>query len=224
MTSDTSTFARPPSTQEAVLSEMRRRLGTGSLRPGAKLSPDRLARELGVSRVPIREALMTLEGEGQVVYRPRRGFFVVELSLPDLRDIYRMRELLETEAISLAVPRIDAAALERAGAALADADSASARGDLVGYAAANRRFHFEIFSACERRLLIRTIRQLWDATDAYRALYANEERQRARAAEQHREILDGLRRQQSAAVIAAQDRHRADALDALAARLDGSAS
>jgi len=220
----TSSFARPPSTQEAVLAELRKRLGTGALLPGSKLSPDQLALELGVSRVPIREALMILEGEGQVRYRPRRGFFVAEFSLPDLRDVYRMRELLETEAASLALEGLDAARLDGIEAALVDADGASGRGDLVAYAEANRRFHLDLFAASERRLLVRTIRRLWDATDTYRALYANDERHRRRAAAQHRAILDGLRRGDIAAVIAAQDDHRADALEALAAILDGAGS
>jgi len=167
---------------------------------------------------------MNLEGEGQVRYRPRRGFFVAEFSLPDLRDVYRMRELLETEAASLALERLGPASLEAIEAALVDADRASARGDLVTYAEANRRFHLDLFAASKRRLLVRTIRQLWDATDAYRAFYANDERHRRRAAAQHRAILDGLRRGDVAAVIAAQDGHRADALEALAAILDGAGS
>jgi DNA-binding GntR family transcriptional regulator len=212
-------FSPPPSTHEAVLSELRRRLAAGILRPGEKVPPEELARELGVSRIPIREALKILEGEGQIVYEPRRGFFVPTLSLADLEELYRMRELLETEAIELAVPTLDDETLDRIASNLADADAASARGDLASYAQANRRFHLDLYAAAERPLLLRTIRQLWDASDAYRALYANDDEHRATAAARHREILTALSRRDAKAAIAAQNRHRDGALKELAALL-----
>jgi len=212
-------FARPASTQQAVLAELRRRIAAGELRPGEKIAPERLAPELGVSRVPIREALKILEGEGQVVYEPHRGCFVAELSLADLRELYRMRELLETEAIAAAVPRLDDATLDRIASHLADADAASARGDLATYAQANRRFHLDLVAAAGRPLLARTIGQLWDASDAYRALFANRDEHRAGAAADHRAILSALARRDAPGAIAAQDAHRERALTALAAVL-----
>jgi DNA-binding GntR family transcriptional regulator len=214
-----SDFARPASTQQAVLAELRRRIGSGELRPGEKVLPERLAPELGVSRVPIREALKILEGEGQIVYEPHRGCFVAELSLDDVRELYRMRALLEAEAIAAAVPLLDEAALDRIASHLADADAASAAGDLGRYAQANRRFHLELMAVANRPLLTRTIGQLWDASDAYRALFANREEHRAAAAADHRAILTALGRRDAAAAIAAQDVHRERALRALAAVL-----
>ncbi|NLT06274.1 MAG: GntR family transcriptional regulator [Solirubrobacterales bacterium] len=213
-----SDFVRPPSTQEAVLAELRRRIAAGDLRPGEPIRAEQVGAELGVSRVPVREALRILEGEGQVVYEPHRGSFVAELSLADLREIYRMRELLEAEAIRAAVP-LDDDALERLADHVADADAASARGDLTAYAAANRRFHLDLYAAAGRPLLARTIRRLWDASDAYRALYANSGDHRAAAAEHHRAILAALADGDADAAVAAQDRHREHALEALAAVL-----
>ena len=61
-------FQRPPTAQEAVLAELRRFIATGRLRPGQQIIQDALAVQLGVSRVPLREALKILEGEGQVTY------------------------------------------------------------------------------------------------------------------------------------------------------------
>ena len=102
----TDTFRRPPTAQEAVLTELRRAIVTGELRPGEQVRQDALAEQFGVSRVPLREALKILEGEGQVTYLPHRGYFVAELDVADLREVYRLRDLLETEAVRAAVPRL----------------------------------------------------------------------------------------------------------------------
>ncbi|MBL8582662.1 MAG: GntR family transcriptional regulator, partial [Rhizobiaceae bacterium] len=97
---------KPQTAQEAVLYELRRRIVSGEFEPGSQILQDALAEELGVSRVPVREALRTLEGEGQVSYEPHRGYFVVELDLNELVEIYRLRDLLEPEATAKAFPNI----------------------------------------------------------------------------------------------------------------------
>lgn len=86
--------------QEAVLQELRSALAAGTLTPGQQLIQEDLAEELGVSRVPIRESLKILEGEGHVTYHPNRGYFVTELSATDLSELYRIREILEAEALT----------------------------------------------------------------------------------------------------------------------------
>ena len=89
------------------MAELRLAIASGDLRPGEQVLQDALAERFGVSRVPLREALKILEGEGQVVYRPHRGYFVAELDLDDLREVYRIRDLLESEAVRVAVPQIN---------------------------------------------------------------------------------------------------------------------
>jgi DNA-binding GntR family transcriptional regulator len=217
---DTMSFSRPPSTQEAVLDEMRRQLGTGQLRPGAKVPVEEIAERLGVSRVPVREALKTLEGEGQIVYRPQRGFFVPELTYTDLEDIYDMRRLLEGRAIELAIPRLTTDDLDRLAEHLDDVDRASRIGDLTTYAAVNKRFHLELFEASGRAHLVRTITQLWDGSGAYRAFYANDAAHRDKAGARHRAILAAVAESDVEAAIEAQDRHRADALKVLSEVLE----
>ncbi|HEX2071247.1 MAG TPA: FCD domain-containing protein, partial [Thermoleophilaceae bacterium] len=158
-------------------------------------------------------------GADVVLRVDRARHAVVERQVGDLRELYRMRELLEEEAIRAALPRIDGPTLERLARHVGDADDASAAGDLAAYAQSNRRFHLELYEASGRPLLARTIRQLWDASDAYRALYANRDSHRATAAEHHRAILDALASGDADAAVAAQDRHRAHALAALTAIL-----
>lgn len=96
-----------------VLDELRRMITSGELEGGRQVIQDSLAAKLGVSRVPLREALKVLEGEGHVVYRPHRGYFVTELSVADLEEAYRIRALLEAEALAVAVPLLSDEDIER---------------------------------------------------------------------------------------------------------------
>lgn len=95
-------MARPPTTQEFVLQELRNAIVRGELPPRQPIRQDAIAQRFGVSRVPLREALKILEAEGQVVYRPHRGYSVAELALSDLLEVYRLRQLLESEAATVA--------------------------------------------------------------------------------------------------------------------------
>ena len=80
------TAERRVTTQDVVLRALRKDLLTGQLGPGDQIVQESLADRYGVSRVPLREALKTLESEGQVVYYPHRGYFVAELSVDDLLE------------------------------------------------------------------------------------------------------------------------------------------
>jgi DNA-binding GntR family transcriptional regulator len=211
---------RPPTAQQFVLGELRRAITTGRLRPGAPIRQDALAEELQVSRVPLREALKTLQGEGLVTYEAHRGYFVETLSLDDLREVYRIRELLEEEAVRRAVPRLTDDDLARLEAAQDDVERAAAAGDVAAMAAANRAFHMMLFDCSGMPRLVRLIRTLWDSTDAYRSMYYGEPGNRERVIKEHRATLDALRRRSADDAVATLDVHRAHAVTALAPLLD----
>jgi DNA-binding GntR family transcriptional regulator len=210
---------RPPTAQEFALAELRRAITSRELKPGEPVRQDAVADRLGMSRVPLREALKVLEGEGQVVYAPNRGYFVADLSLADLEEVYRIRRVLEAEAAREAVRRLtddDLAALEQAHA---DVVAAGRAGEIAAMAAANRRFHLGFLELSGLPRLVRLVRLQWDATDAYRALYYGGTENRERVDHEHRDILDALRRRDSDAVVALLDAHREHAVEALRAVL-----
>ncbi len=214
-------FRRPPTAQEAVLAELRVAIVSGELRPGEQVLQDSLAERFGVSRVPLREALKILEGEGQVTYRPHRGYFVAELDIDDLREVYRIRDLLESEAVRVAVPQItdeEVAALARC---LDDVEQASESGDLTTMTAANRRFHFGLIEAAHMPRLLRLVRVLWDATDVYRSLYYAESKHRKAVQDEHRQVLDAVRQGDAEEAVALLRRHRQRAVESLAEVLPG---
>ena len=186
---------------------------SGEFLPGFRLDESALAERFGVSRVPLREALKILEGEGSVTYVPHRGYFVAELSLVDLREVYRIRELLEAEAVTVAMPLLTDSDVERFGDALADCERAGEHGDVIAMTEANRRLHFTLYAAAGLPRLERMVRVLWDATDVYRSLYYGDAGNRADVRAEHREIYAAVRARDTGRVVALLDAHRAHAVE-----------
>lgn len=206
---------RPPTAQAFVLTELRRAIIAGEFLPGQSLRQEALAERFGVSRVPLREALKILESEGQVGYEPHRGYKVATLSLSDLLEVYRIRQLLEAEAARAAVARNPAGILQDMERAAGEVESASAEADLLKMTEANRRFHFVLIAAAAMPRLERLVRVLWDATDAYRFVYYGEEANRSRVEREHRLIIKAFTDRDADRLVAMLDEHRDHAVKAL---------
>jgi DNA-binding GntR family transcriptional regulator len=160
-----------PRTAEAIAAaEIRDAIVRGDLPPGAKIRQEATAQELGISLIPLREALRTLASEGIVTYHPQRGYFVTELPADAIGEIYVVRDLLETQTEQIAVPHLADDDLRAMRTHLRDQARAVENRDAVGMIATNRRFHFVIFNRCENRWLTRFVIQLWDTLDPYRVL------------------------------------------------------
>lgn len=210
-------FERPKTAQEAVLLELRKRLLDGRLQPGEAIRPDAVGEELGVSAVPVREALRILEGESQVRYRPHRGYLVTELDIKDLREIYGIRELLEAEAVRHAIGKLDKHDLEEMRSAMQEMESAG--DDIFGLTTANRRFHFTIFEAADMPHLQRMITWLWDTSEPchYRSPSFMRPENRAQVDAEHHGIMDAVTAGDVDKVISELREHRQHALAALEA-------
>jgi DNA-binding GntR family transcriptional regulator len=207
-------FVRPGTTQEVVLDEIRRRIVAGEIEPGDAIRPDRVAAELRVSRVPVREALRILEGEGIVEHRAHHGATLATLRDADLREIYRIRQVLEAEAVTAALPSLRPAHLT----SMREADAelaATAADDLATLAYANRRFHFALLEPCGMPHLLRLITLLWNATDHYRAAYYRDRAHRLEVAEDHARILAAATAGDLDELLAAIHDHRAHAVAGL---------
>lgn len=203
-----------------VLAALRADILTGVLGPGDQIVQETLAERYGVSRVPLREALKTLESEGQVVYHPHRGYFVTELSVADLLEVYRLRAILEAEAIRVAVPTLSDDDVDALAELAEEIDLAADDGDIIAMTAANRRFHFALFDAAGLPRLSRLLRQLWEATDAYRALYFQAGENRARVATEHGDMIAALRARDAERLVRLHDRHRDNSVGAVRALLE----
>jgi DNA-binding GntR family transcriptional regulator len=201
--------------QHATLLALREGIAAGRYEPGQQLRQETLARDFGVSVPPVREALKTLEAEGQVVYVPRRGYSVARLSQAELRETYRIRDLLETDAIARAVGTLTRDDLARMRGAMRDMDRAHRSADVAALTAANRQFHFTVFEAASMPRMADMIRMLWDGTDHYRSRYFATAAHRDRVRAEHAEIMRAVARGDANAAAEMSRQHREHALEAL---------
>jgi len=210
----------PGTAQQHAVDALRQMIVSGALRPGARANQEIIAETIGLSIAPVREALRVLEQEGQVTYKPRRGYFITALLRTDLEEIYAMRQLLEERAARHALPHLDDEALGRVRDAAAACVLAADGGDVAGELAANRRFHLGILEPCGQSHLLRVIHMLWNSTEAYRALYYNLPDERNASLDAHERILVALARRDADEVVRELDDHRQRALHVLAAVLE----
>jgi DNA-binding GntR family transcriptional regulator len=209
----------PGTTAQHAVEGLRRALVSGELAPGDRVRQEELAEALGISLAPVREALAVLEQEGQVTYLPRRGYFVTELDLGDVGEIYELRALLEDRAASRALPLLGDDAIGRIELAARECVDAAAEGDVATELAANRRFHFGVLGSPEQIHTLRLIRLLWDSTETYRALYYNSPQAREDSARAHERIVAAIRERDGERLVAELGAHREAALARMAAIL-----
>ncbi|HXV01834.1 MAG TPA: GntR family transcriptional regulator [Caulobacteraceae bacterium] len=150
-----------PLLHASVYEELRARFITGKITPGVGLSTRGLAGELGVSQMPVRDALSRLAAEGAVVIRSKRKIEAPPMSEARFTDLLACRLLLEPEAAVLALPHMTPALVKRLREIDAAIDTAMQEGDVIAYMEGNFAFHFNIYRANGRSTLNRLIETLW---------------------------------------------------------------
>lgn len=149
-----------------VARALRAAIAEGRLRPGEQVRQEAVAAELGVSRIPVREALRQLEGEGLVVFRANSGARVAVLDLEECEEIYKMRERLEPLALSESLRAITD---EQVAVLAALADELRGRaGDPHDWIAGDRAFHLACYAGVSTPRLLAAIVGYWNATHPYR--------------------------------------------------------
>lgn len=199
---------RAEAASATCLSRIRQLILTGELAAGSKVNQADLADRLGVSRVPVREALSSLRAEGLVDARPNTGYTVVRPTIEDLAEIYSMRALLEDalmESVDLA--SIDVKALRALNARLADLDPIT---EFAEYREVNEAFHFAIFDASPQRMVRRQVSQLWTLSEFYRSLYVRTDDAHRRVVRDHERIVDAIAAGDRAALTELSGEHRAE--------------
>jgi DNA-binding GntR family transcriptional regulator len=146
---------RAPTLADAVADQLRTAILSGEFAPGERLYEAALAREFGISRGPIREALALLEGDGLVENEPRKGKFVRPLDERIIDEIYSLRRALEPYAADLIIDSLDDSKQVSLDAAVRMIDDASASGDVAAVARSDLAFHKRLYELTDHRLLQR---------------------------------------------------------------------
>jgi len=192
---------------EAVYGEIRRRILTGVLEPGAPINQDALAPELGVSVTPVREAVRRLEAEGLVRFEAHKTVIVTPLSRDELRELYDLRLQLDPYAASLAASRATKDELDE----IERLARAPASDDPLEQLIRNRAFHRAIYARSGNNLLIETLDRLWERTDRYRIILVSRDVAALAATREHVAIAKTMRARQPRTVAKMIRQHIADA-------------
>ena len=181
-----------PMLRDQVKDVVLERIARGQYRPGERLVETAIARELGVSQAPVREALRDLDQLGLVVYEPNRGCSVRRVSPAELRDAFPVRAALEALASRLAAPKITEAELARLEALLEEMIVAARAADPLAQAHANARFHATIVEVAANA----TLERQWSLLEPFARTYLTSVQANAdleQLAERHRPIVAALR-------------------------------
>lgn len=190
-----------------------------SCSPASK-SARRRWRALGISRVPLREALRVLTAEGLLTHRPYQGYFVSRISARELDQIYGLLEFLQTELIrTVRWPEGDE--LEQLRAINRDIGRAARDGDLDAVSSVNRALHTRIFRLSPMALYLAEAERPWALAEPYRLLHVATT-DAAIAIEQHDQLIDALAAQDRALCLRVLARHRRETRTAALTMLTGS--
>lgn len=151
-----------------IADDLRRSILAGEFEPGARIRQEDLADRHGASRLPVREALRMLEGEGLVTLVANTGAWVSRLSLAECEEMYQIRERIEPLLLRYNVPLLSEGQideLDRLAAAMEATD------DLEEFIGLDREFHLSSYAVAETSVLGDTVLQLWNRTQHYRRAF-----------------------------------------------------
>lgn len=194
---------------------LRGRILQGEYGEGAPLRQEALATDLGMSRIPVREALRQLEAEGLVTFSPNYGAVVSTLPLPDIEELFDVRALLEADLIRRAVPLLTAAELARADAVLDAYDAAFESRDVAAWGSLNWEFHAALLSAANRPVTMGVLQTLHNQSERYMRMQLTLTHGEMRASHEHRAILQAAiarDARKAATLVRAHVRHAARSL------------
>ncbi|ODU05703.1 MAG: GntR family transcriptional regulator [Pseudonocardia sp. SCN 72-86] len=212
--------ARKASAVDLVLHEIRRSILSGDLPPGQPFTVPALTEQLGVSHVPVREAMRQLEAQGLIVLSPSRSAIVTPLDPDDLRSIYRLRLTIEPELAALSAPTRSDADIEELARLVRLTFETVPREDFWD---PHREFHSALIQPAASDWDLRLLRPLWDASERYTRLVfdpvAEPEEFAARRERVHENIVDAARSRDPERVREQLRRHLESNMDTMLDRM-----
>lgn len=190
--------------EELVADAIRLSILRGAFSPGEKLDQQQLAKQLGVSRSPVREALRTLSAEGLVTTIPNRSAVVTERTLQELEELYFIRGVLEGVAVERSAPHMDDQILDQMANIL---DKADALDDLEELLFLNNEFHIAAYSAVDQPFFMNYIQQLRNMVAPYNRLFLDQVGSKDLAWADHRRIYEACLKRDGALAKTEVEKH-----------------
>jgi DNA-binding GntR family transcriptional regulator len=184
---------RYKSTADYVTAELQRLILSGELTPGARVDQIELAQQLDVSRHPVRQAIERLAERGFINLHPHRSAVVAEISVADMDELYRAREMMEEWAIRESWERGTPVTASQLADLFVAVDQADPAKDLDGYMSANRAFHLAMYAGCGNRHLIRGITSLFDLSERYQRTALHHDRRIDSSKKEHAAMMKAIK-------------------------------
>ena len=200
---------------EAVYELVRHWILIGRLEPGQRLDQEWLASHLQVSRMPLRQALERLVGDGLVIARPHRSAIVAPLSEDLLRDIYASRRALEGMLAEAAAHDLTPETVVTLTALIEAQEAAVGAGDVEAYVRLDREFHGTLYRCSRYEQSCALIERLRDMSDRYIRFFANDRHGAHKSILEHWKILSAAEKGDTARARELTERHIAEGLDTL---------
>jgi DNA-binding GntR family transcriptional regulator len=204
----------PRALYEEVAEQLRQLIFRRELEPGSWIDEMKLAEQYGISRTPLREALKVLAAEGLVTMKVRRGAYVTEVSESDLRDVYHLLSLLESDAAGVAAGRISDAQVRELQGLHLDLEAAADQPDR--FLALNERFHMRLLEIAGNRWrnqMVADLRKVMKLNRHNSLLKAGRIEQ---SLHEHRAIMEALARRDAKATVRKMQLHFSNGLEAAA--------
>lgn len=199
-----------------VAETLKRMIINNDLAPGSNLLESELSEMLGVSRTPIREAAVILEGRGLLEIRPRRGIRIVPLAISDMEEIYDILTELEPLAAARAAEmRLPGADFDEIEGCLTRMEQALAKDDRLAWAAADDEFHSRLVALSGNGRLMRVVGMFSDQVHRARLLTLHMRPAPQASNENHRALVDAIRRAEPETARRIHREHRLMAKDLL---------
>lgn len=179
---------RPRTLTEQAAEAIRSRIVSGDFQLGEALSEITLAAELGVSKTPVREAFLQLKNEGLVDIQPQRGTFVFQMTSEQVRQLTVLRELLEVEALRIAMSRDTRRLSELLNDIIGKMDKAVAADDSALYRALDHDFHQHIIVAAGNQFIEAAYSNIAFRVQTLRNRLSRQAPQNTRSLEEHHEL------------------------------------
>lgn len=202
----------PKALYEQVAEQLRQRIFQRELEPGSWIDELKIAEQMGISRTPLREAIKVLAAEGLVTMKVRRGAYVTEMSDKDLRDVYHLLALLESDAAAVVAERATAQQLQ-ALQALHEELERSAH-DRDQFFAVNERFHMQLLALADNRWRDQLVADLRKVMKLNRHNSLLKQGRIAESLQEHRTIMQALHARQPETARQALQAHFAHGLEA----------